>query len=87
MWLCNRRVFKIMIAVETHTLLFDLGSLHGWLQKSICSTGTLKATSLLGSCHCTRDCAWFKEDRVYKDKMQHGLRWAQSHFTAILAVY
>lgn len=32
-----------MIAVEEHTLLFDLGSLHGGLQNSICFSGTLKA--------------------------------------------
>lgn len=76
-----------MIAVEAHPLLFDLGSLHGRLQKSICFTGTLKATSLLGSCHPTSDCAWFEEDRVYKDKMQSGLGRAQSHSTAVLAVY
>lgn len=87
MWLCNKRVFNIMIAVEAHTLLFDLGPLNGWLQKSICFTGTLEATSLLGNCHPARECAWFEKDRVYKDKMQHGLGQAQSHFTAILAVY
>jgi len=76
-----------MIAVEAHTLLFDLGSLHGWLQKSICFTGTLKATSFLGSCHSTRDCAGCEEDRVFKDKMQCGLGRAQSYFTEIRAVY
>lgn len=46
MCLCNNRVFKTTIAVEAHTLLFDLDSLHEGLQKSTCFTGTLLAGEL-----------------------------------------
>lgn len=87
MQLSSKRLFKIMIAVEAHALLFDLGSLHGWLQKITCFTGTPKAAWLLGSCCPTRDCARFTEGGVYKDKMQCGPGQAQSHFTKLLAVY
>lgn len=86
MGLCDKRVFKLKIAVETHILLFNLGSLHGGLQNSICFTGSLKDRNSR-ELPPKRDCAWLEEDMVYKDKMQHGLGRAQSHFTALLAVY
>lgn len=75
-----------MIAVETHTLLFNMGSLHGGPQNSICFTGSLKARNSR-ELPPKRDCAWLEEDMLYKDKMQRGLGRAQSHFTALLAVY
>lgn len=70
---CGCVIFKMKIAGEAHRgFHFAL-----WRGFSTCS---------LGSCHPTRDHAWFKEDGIYEDEEQHGPEQAQSHFTATCRV-